>query len=75
MKRQITGLRAASDTARLPDGLFLVRVQNMKFQRHAPKPYYSIAVIVQEPQRFAGSVVRPLPAPRGKVREPAASSR
>jgi hypothetical protein len=31
MKRQIAGLRAASDTARLPDGLFLVRVQNMKF--------------------------------------------
>ena len=57
MKRQITGLRAASDPARLPDGLFLVRVQNTSFQRHAPKPYYTIALIVLEPHRFAGKVV------------------
>src|SRR3954468_13960999 len=57
MKRQIAGLRAASDTARLPDGLFLVRVQNMKFQKYAPKPYYTIALVVLEPNRFAGNVV------------------
>ena len=57
MKRQIIGLRAASDPVRLPDGLFLVRVQNMKFQRHAPKHYYTLSLIVVEPQRFAGSVV------------------
>jgi hypothetical protein len=57
MKRQITGLQAASDPARLPDGLFLVRVQNMKFQRHAPKPYYILSLIVVEPRRFGGSVV------------------
>ena len=57
MKRQITGLHAASDTPRLPDGLFLVRVQNMKFHRHAPKPYYVIALIVEEPERFAGDVL------------------
>jgi hypothetical protein len=57
MKRQIAGLRAASDMARLPDGLFLVRVQNMKFQRHAPKPYYTLSLIVVEPHRFAGNVV------------------
>jgi hypothetical protein len=57
MKRQITGLRAASDPARLLDGLFLVRVQNIKFQKHAPKPYYTIALIVLEPNRFAGTVV------------------
>jgi hypothetical protein len=57
MNREIAGLSAASDAARLPDGLFLVRVQNMKFHRHAPKPYYVIAVIVEEPERFASRVV------------------
>jgi hypothetical protein len=57
MKRQISGLRAASDTARLPDGILLVRVQSMKFQKFAPKPYYTIALIVLEPNRFAGNVV------------------
>jgi hypothetical protein len=56
MKRQIAGLRAASDTAGLPEGLFLVRVQHMKFQRHAPKPYYTLSLIIVEPRRFAGSV-------------------
>lgn len=57
MKRQIAGLRAASDAARLPDGLFLVRVQNMKFQRQAPKRYYTLLLIVVEPARFAGIIV------------------
>jgi hypothetical protein len=56
MKRQIHGLGAASDAARLPDGLFLVRVQNVRFQKHAPKPYYTIALIVLEPYRFTPHV-------------------
>jgi hypothetical protein len=47
MKRQIAGLRAASDAAHMPDGIFLVRVQRIRFQRNAPKPYYIVALIVQ----------------------------
>jgi hypothetical protein len=57
MKRQIAGLRAASDAAHVPDGIFLVRVQRMQFQRNAPKPYYTVALIVVEPRRFAGNAV------------------
>jgi len=57
MKRQIAGLQAASDAAHVPDGIFLVRVQRIRFQRNAPKPYYIVSFIVMEPQRFAGNVV------------------
>jgi hypothetical protein len=57
MKRQITGLRAASDATRMPDGVFLVRVQSIRFQRNAPKPYYIVSLVVVEPQRFAGNEV------------------
>ena len=57
MKRQIAGLHAASDAARVPDGIFLVRVQRIRFQRNAPKPYYIVSLIVIEPQRFAGNVI------------------
>ncbi len=55
MKRQIAGLRAASDAVRVPEGLFLVRVQHIRFQRNAPKPYYIVSLIVA--QRFAGGEV------------------
>jgi hypothetical protein len=57
MKRQIAGLRAASDAVRLPEGVFLVRVQRIRFQQNAPKRYYIISLTVLEPQRFAGSEV------------------
>jgi hypothetical protein len=58
MKRQIAGLRAASDSEnRVPDGIYLVRVQCIRFQRNAPKPYYTVALIVIEPRRVAGNVV------------------
>lgn len=56
MKRQITGLRAADLSAldRTPDGVFLVRVKRVQFRRYAPKPYYTVALVVIEPRRFAG---------------------
>jgi hypothetical protein len=58
VKRQIAGLRAASDSeTRVPDGIFLVRVQRMRFQRNAPKPYYTLALIIVEPQRLASCVI------------------
>ena len=58
MKRQIAGLRSAADSEdRVPDGIFLVRVQRIRFQRNAPKPYYTVVLFILEPQRFAGHVV------------------
>jgi len=55
MKRQISGLRAADRTAtdQTPDGVFLVRVQRVKFRQFAPKPYYDVVLAVIEPSRFA----------------------
>ena len=59
MKRQIEGLRAAgrTDVDRTPDGVFLVRVKRVQFRRYAPKPYYTVALAVMEPRRFAGNIV------------------
>ena len=56
MKRQITGLYAADRCAadQVPDGVFLVRVQRVQFRRQAPKPYYTLALVILEPSRFSG---------------------
>ena len=56
MKRQISGLHDADrhSVAQIPDGVFLVRVQRAKFQRQAQKPYYTLALSILEPMRFAG---------------------
>ena len=59
MKRQITGLHAADRCAadQVPDGVFLVQVQRVRFQRQAQKPYYTLALSILEPSRFAGRVL------------------
>jgi hypothetical protein len=59
MKRQITGLHAADHCSadHIPDGLFLVRVQSVRFRRQAQKPYYRLGVVILEPSRFAGHVL------------------
>ena len=59
MKRQITGLHAANRDAKdqIPDGVFLVRVHRVQFRRTGPKPYYTLALAVLEPRRFADRTV------------------
>ena len=59
MKRQITGLHSADRCAidQIPDGIFLVRVQRVRFQRQAQKPYYTITLAILEPDRFSGQVI------------------
>jgi hypothetical protein len=59
MRRQITGLHAADRCAadQVPDGIFLVRVQKVLFRRHAQKPYYTVSMVILEPQRFANHVI------------------
>jgi hypothetical protein len=56
MKRQITGLHAADQYSaeHIPDGVFFVRVQRVQFRRQAPKPYYTLALLILEPSRFSG---------------------
>jgi len=59
MKRQITGLHAADRCAahQIPDGIFLVRVARLSFRRQAQKPYYTVNLMILEPQRFASHVI------------------
>lgn len=59
MKRQITGLHAADRCAadQIPDGVFLVRVQRVRFQRQAQKPHYTLTLAILEPGRFCGQVI------------------
>ncbi len=59
MRRQITGLHAADRCAadQVPDGIFLVRVQRVQFRRQAQKPYYTLALAILEPSRFAGHIL------------------
>jgi len=55
MRRQITGLHADRCAAdQIPDGVFLVQVQRARFCRQAQKPYYTVALTILEPSRFAG---------------------
>jgi hypothetical protein len=59
MKRQIAGLYAADRCAadQIPDGVFLVRVQGIRFRRQAQKPYYTVSLTILEPSRFASHVI------------------
>jgi hypothetical protein len=59
MRRQIAGLHAADRCAadHIPDGLFLVRIRRVQFRRYAQKPYYTVALSILEPRRFADHVV------------------
>jgi hypothetical protein len=59
MKRRITGLHAADRCAtdQIPDGVFLVKVQRARFQRQPQKPYYTLALDILEPSRFAAHVI------------------
>ena len=59
MRRQITGLHAADRCAadQIPDGLFLVRIHRVQFRRYAQKPYYTLALAILEPRRFADNVI------------------
>jgi hypothetical protein len=59
MRRQIAGLHAADRAAadQIPDGLFLVRVHRVQFHRYAHKPYYTLALLIIEPNRFQGQII------------------
>jgi hypothetical protein len=57
MKRYIFGLNQASaaGTDELPDGLFLVRVEQAQYRWHSQKPYYVLRFVILEPKPVAGS--------------------
>jgi len=55
MKRRFQGLSLMSqpDTA-IPDGVYLVRVDQVRYARERHKPFYSIRFAVLEPAALAG---------------------
>jgi hypothetical protein len=59
MKRQITGLHAADRCAadHVPDGIFLVRVEKAYFRHQAQKPYFTLTMVILEPDRFRDRVI------------------
>ena len=59
MKRRIQSLgdTAPSPAYRVPDGLFLVRVDKAQYRWHAQKPFYLLRLSVLEPVEFAGRTI------------------
>ena len=60
MRRQISGLHSADPTVArsVPDGIFLVRIQRVRFSREVQrKPYYTVSLTILEPSRFANHLI------------------
>ena len=59
MKRLIAGLNQASgtDDERIPDGVYLVRVQRAQYRWHATKPFYALRFGVLAPKNYVGSAI------------------
>ena len=58
MKRRFQGLSStAQANADVPDGVFLVRVDQVRYCRERHKPFYAIRFAVIEPKAFAGRTV------------------
>jgi hypothetical protein len=57
MKRRFAGLRETGSANEIPDGIFLVRVQNAEYRWHAQKPFYTLRLTVLEPKDMAGRMI------------------
>jgi hypothetical protein len=59
MRRYFESLRPGDRSAinSVPDGLFLVRVDRVRYCWHANKPFYSIRFAVLEPKHLAGCLI------------------
>jgi hypothetical protein len=59
MRRYFESLTPADFSAinTVPDGLFLVRVDQARYRYQAQKPYYQIRFAVLEPKHLAGSFI------------------
>ncbi len=56
MKRRLPGISATVEESRpiLPDGIFLVRLDQAQHRWHPQKPFYVLRLLVLEPKPFAG---------------------
>ena len=55
MRRRFQGLAStARAAAEIPDGVFLVRVDQVRYSRERQKPFYTVRFSVLEPEPLAG---------------------
>ena len=59
MRRQLPGLSETSREPRptIPDGVFLVRLDNAQHRWHAQKPFYVLRLSILEPMELAGASI------------------
>jgi hypothetical protein len=57
MKRRFPGLHQATQSAEVPDGLYLVRVHRAKYGWQPQKPFYAVQFAVIKPNQFAGKII------------------
>ncbi len=55
MKRRFQGLGSTAQVnTEVPDGVFLVRVDQVRYSRERQKPFYTVRFSVLEPEPLAG---------------------
>ena len=54
MKRRFPGLHRTVESDSVSDGIYLVRVEQVRYRWNAHKPFYEVHLLVIEPQLFAG---------------------
>jgi hypothetical protein len=55
LKRRFQGLSSMSQSdAEVPDGIYLVRVEQVRYARDRQKPFYSVRFAILEPPALAG---------------------
>jgi hypothetical protein len=54
MKRRFPGLHRTVESDSVPDGSYLVRIEQVQYRWNAHKPFYEVRLQVTEPKPFAG---------------------
>jgi hypothetical protein len=54
MKRRFPGLQRTVESDSVLEGVYLVRVEQVRYRWNAPKPVYEVRLQVIEPKTFAG---------------------
>jgi hypothetical protein len=52
MKRRFPGLHRTVESDTIPDGVYLVRVEQVQYRWNAHKPFYAVRFLVLEPKLF-----------------------
>ena len=58
MKRRFPGLHRTVESDSVPDGVYLVRIEQVQYRWNAHKPFYAIRFQVLDPKLFAGRSIQ-----------------